>query len=113
MSKMAKCLQEEEKLAVCVQGYCALYNKAEPYFHNKNEKQNTWGKFADDLQLGSWKEALAFTSLRSKYNRRKKNLKDCHRSGTSSDRVQKAEKDLNEYSFLFLLNSVIYERKGR
>ena len=41
MSKMAKCLQEEEKLAVCVQGYRALYNKAEPYFHKKNEKQNT------------------------------------------------------------------------
>ena len=32
---MAKCLQEEEKLAVCVQGYRALYNKAEPYFHKK------------------------------------------------------------------------------
>ena len=37
---MAKCLQEEEKLAVCVQGYPVLYNMAEPSFLNKSEKQN-------------------------------------------------------------------------
>ena len=36
---------------------------------------------------------------------------NCHRSGTSSDRVQKAEKDLDEYSFLFWLDSFIYDRK--
>ena len=63
---MAKCLQEEEKLLVCVQGYPVLYNKAEPSFHNKSEKQNAWTKIADELQLGSWKEAkLAFTSMGS------------------------------------------------
>ena len=85
---MAKCLPEEEKLAVCVQRYPALHNKAEPSFHNKNKKQNTWDKIADEFQLGSWKKVkLIFTSLRSKYNRYKKNFKDCHRSGTSSDRV--------------------------
>ena len=60
---MAKCRQEEEKLAVFVQGYPALYNKAEPSFHNKNEKQNALGKSIDEIQLGSWKETkLAFTS---------------------------------------------------
>ena len=60
---MAISLQEQEKLAVCVQGYPALYNKAEPSFHNKNEEQNAWGIIAE-LQLGSWKEVkLAFTSL--------------------------------------------------
>ena len=37
---MAKCLQEEEKLPVCVQGYPVLYNMAEPSFLNKSEKQN-------------------------------------------------------------------------
>ena len=52
---MAKSLQEQEKLTVCVQGYPALYNKAKPSFHNKNEKQNAWGTIAE-LQLGSWKE---------------------------------------------------------
>ena len=63
---MVKCLQEEEKLFVCVQGYPVLYNKAERSFHNKSEKQNAWAKIADELQLGSWKEAkLAFTSMRS------------------------------------------------
>ena len=60
---MAKSLQEQERLAVCVQGYPALYNKAKPSFHNKNEKQNAWGTIAE-LQLGSWKEVkLTFTSL--------------------------------------------------
>ena len=59
---------------------------------------------------------MAFTSLRSKYNRRKKDFKDYHRSGTSSNIKQQAEKDLNEYSFvsfLIWLLSLIYERKGR
>ena len=28
-------------------------------------------------------------------------------------KVQKAEKDLNKYSFLFWLGSFIYKRKGR
>lgn len=36
---MVKCLLEEEKLAVCVHGYPALYNKAESSFHKKNEKK--------------------------------------------------------------------------
>ena len=73
ISKMAKCLQEEEKLAVCVQGYPVLYNMAEPSFLNKSEKQNACGEIPDELQLGSWKEEkLAFTSLRSNYNRHKK-----------------------------------------
>ena len=56
---------------------------------------------------------MAFTSLRSKYNRRKKNFRGCQRSGTFSDRAQKTKKELNEYSFLFWLDSFIYERKGR
>ena len=50
ISKTVKCLQEEEKLAVCVQEYPVLYNKADPSFHNKNEKQNTWGEIVDQLQ---------------------------------------------------------------
>lgn len=63
---MTKCLQEEEKLTVCVLGYPAQCNKVEPSFHNKKKKQNSWGKIANELQLGSWKEAkLAFTSMRS------------------------------------------------
>ena len=47
---MVKCQLEEEKLAVCVHGYPALYNKAESSFHKKNEKQNAWGKYADELR---------------------------------------------------------------
>ena len=81
-------LQREEKLAICVQKYPALYNKAETSFHNKNEKANAWSKIAIELGMESGKEAkVMFTSLRTKYNRRKKNLKDVNRSGTSSDKV--------------------------
>ena len=50
---MAKCLLEEEKLGVFVQEYSGLYKKAEPSFHDKNEKQNAWAKIADESQLGS------------------------------------------------------------
>ena len=69
-------------------------------FHNKNETQNGWGKITGELQLGSWKEAkLAFTSFRSKYNRCKKKFKHCNHSGTISDRLQKAKKDLVQVTF--------------
>ena len=50
---MAKCLYEDEKLAVCFQGYPALYNDTEPSFHNKNDKQNARAKIAHELQLDS------------------------------------------------------------
>ena len=50
---MAKCLDEDEKLAVCFQGYPALYNDTESSFHNKNDKQNAWAKIAHELQLDS------------------------------------------------------------
>ena len=107
-------LQREEKLAICIQKYPALYNKAEPSFHNKNKKANAWSKIAIELGMESGKEAkVMFTSLRTKYNRCKKNFKDVNRSGTSSDKVQKAEKDLKEYAFLFWLDNFIYKRKGR
>ena len=107
-------LQREEKLAICVQKYPALYNKVERSFHNKKEKANAWSKIAIELGMESGKEAkIMFTSLRTKYNRRKKNFKDVNRSGTSSNKLQKAEKDLNEYAFLFWLDNFIYERKGR
>ena len=77
-----------------------------------NNLVTTKMKIADELQLGSWKVTkLAFTSLISKYNRHKKNFKDSHRSGTSCGIVQKTEKDLNKYSFLFWLDSFIYEKK--
>ena len=52
---MTTFLLEEEKLAVCFQGYPVLYDKA--VFHNKNEKQSAWGTIADELQLVSWKGA--------------------------------------------------------
>ena len=47
-------LQREEKLAICVQKYPALYNKAEPSFHNKNEKANAWSKIAFLFWLGNF-----------------------------------------------------------
>ena len=69
------------KKAICVQKYPALYNKAEPSFHNKNEKANAWSKIAIELGIESGKEAkVMFTSLQAKYNRRKKNFKDVNRS---------------------------------
>ena len=76
--KMAKIsLQQEEKLAICVQKYPALYNKAEPSFHNKNKKANAWSKIAIELGMESGNETkVMFTSLRIKYNRCKKNFKD-------------------------------------
>ena len=111
---MAKCLQEEENWLFVFRGILCYIIRLNHLFTTKMKNKMLGGKIADGLQLGSWKEAkLAFTSLRSKYNRRKKNFKDCHCSETSSDRVEKAEKDLKEYSFLFWLDSFIYERKGR
>ena len=41
---------EEEKLAVCFQGYPVLYNKAELFFTTKMKKKSAWGTIADELQ---------------------------------------------------------------
>ena len=44
-------LQREEKLAISVQKYPALYNKEEPSFHNKNEKANALSKIAVEFAV--------------------------------------------------------------
>ena len=43
---------DEERLAIGVQKYPCLYDKAVSAFHNKNEKKNAWEAVAKDI--GYW-----------------------------------------------------------
>ena len=106
--KMGKA--DEERLAMGVQIYPYLYDKAVSAFHNENQKKNAWEAVAKDIGL-EIREATknAFTIYRTKYVRRKKTLKDLKRSGTDAEKVMKAEKDMREYLFLGWLDSFVYE----
>ena len=42
---------DEERLAIGVQKYSCLYNKAVSAFHNKNQKKNAWVAAAKDIGL--------------------------------------------------------------
>ena len=55
----------------------------------------------------------AFPSLRTKYVRPKKALKDSKRSGTDAQIVMKAENDMREYRFLSWLDNFEYERNNK
>ena len=40
---------DEEQIAIRVQKYSCLYDKAASAFHNKNQKKNAWEAVAKDL----------------------------------------------------------------
>ena len=95
---------DEERRAIGVQKYPCLYDKTVSSFHNKNQKKNDWEAVAKDIGLETGKAAKnAFTSLRTKYLRQKKTLKDLKKSGTDAEKVMKAEKDMREYRVSFSL----------
>ena len=73
--KMGKA--EEERLAITVEKYQFLVDKVISAFHNKTEKKNAWEKVKNDLGFEPDEAAKSdFTSLQTKYLRRKKTLKD-------------------------------------
>ena len=105
---------DEERLAIGVQKYPCLYDKAVSTFHNKNQKKNAWEAVAKDIGLDTGEAAKnAFTSLRTKYVRRKKTFKELKRSGADAEKVMKAEKDMREFLFLSWLDSFVYERNNK
>ena len=86
---------DEERLVIGVQKYSCLYDKAVSVFHNKNQKKNVWEAVAKDIGLETGEAAKnAFRSLRTKYVRQKKTLKNLKRSGNDAEKVMKAEKDM-------------------
>ena len=54
-----------------------------------------------------------FTTLKKKYQRKKKDLKDSNRSGSSSDVASKAQKAFQTYIFLSWLDDFLQIRQGR
>ena len=102
---------DKQRLAIGVQKYLCLYDKAVSAFYNKNQKKNAWEAVEKDIGLETGEATKnAFTSLRTKYVRRKKTLKDLKRSGTDAEKVMKAEKDMREYLFLSWLDRFVHER---
>ena len=53
------------------------------------------------------------TTLKKKYQRKKKDLKDSNRSGSSSDVASKAQKAFQTYIFLSWLDDFLEIRQGR
>ena len=73
-----------------------------------------WEAVAKDIHLETGEASKnAFTSLRTKYMRGKKTLKDLKRSGTDAEKVMKAEKYMREYLFLSWLDSFVYQRNNK
>ena len=98
----------EERLAIAVQKYPCLQDKAVSAFRNKNQKKNTREAVAKDIGLELGEAAKnAFTSLRTRYVRQKKTLKDLKRSGSNAEKVMKAENDMWEYLFLRWFDSFV------
>ena len=61
---------DEERLAIGVQKYPCLYDKAVSAFHNKNQKKNAWEAAAKDIGLetgevakNAFKNAFAIMSI--------------------------------------------------
>ena len=55
----------------------------------------------------------SFEKLKKRYNRKKNDLKKAKRSGISTKEVEKAERALQEYQFLFWLDKFTYIRESR
>ena len=56
---------------------------------------------------------LSFEKLRKRYNKKRKDMKNVNRSGISRKEVEKAQKALELYNFLFWLDNFIYIRDGK
>ena len=54
-----------------------------------------------------------FTTLKKKYLRKKRELKDTNKSGTSAETVLKAEKAFCPYGFMKWLDDFVQRREGR
>ena len=54
-----------------------------------------------------------FTNLKKKYLRKKRELKDANKSGTSTKAYERAERALNQYQFLNWLDKFVQPRDGR
>ena len=54
----------------------------------------------------------SFEKLRKRYNKKRKNVKDSSRSSVSKKEVEKAQRALQLYSFLFWLDNFIHIREG-
>ena len=105
---------EEEWLAIAVQNYPCLYDKATSPLYNKNEKKNALEAAGKDLGFETGEASKnAFTSLRTKYVRQKKTLKDSKMSGTYALKVMKAEKDMQKYLFFSCLDNFVHERNNK
>ena len=65
------------------------------------------------ISLAGSKAQGLFNVLKKKYLRKRKELKDAKRSGTSADVVEKAERLFRPYSFLSWLDNYVQAREGR
>ena len=63
--------------------------------------------------LDGTKAQLLFSNLKKKYLRKKREVKEASRSGTSSGMVSKVEKALQQYEFMRWLDGFVQAREGR
>ena len=65
------------------------------------------------LSLFTGSAAKAFETLKKKYSRKRVNLRKSSRSGAGTRDIEKAKKELEEYSFLRWLDSFVRPRKTK
>ena len=120
-------LQEKEDLAeaVAVREHPCLYDKTKKEYKDKIVTKNVWKQVADQLifiengklkklrhlRLGDlvienvilflcYRVKSSFKNLKKNYTKKRSNLKNSKRSGTSREAVEKAESELLQWSFL-------------
>ena len=120
-------LQEKEDLAeaVAVREHPCLYDKTKKEYQDKIVTKNVWKQVADQLifiengklkklrhlRLGDlvienvilflcYRVKSSFKNLKKNYTKKRSNLKNSKRSGTSREAVEKAESELLQWSFL-------------
>ena len=54
-----------------------------------------------------------FITLKKKYQRKKRDLKQSSRSGTSAESVVKAQKAFSQYEFMYWLDDFFSTRRGK
>jgi len=104
----------EETLANLVHSYNVLYDKNHKDFHRKDIKSNAWDEIAGKLSIKNGNSAeKEFIKLREKYSRYKREFMKKQNPGESLNKFRKAQKRVEELSFLSWLDDYIQPRKSK
>ena len=90
-----------------------LYDKSNSGYKDNIRKKNAWVKIDESRQKLTGSSVHDWEVLLSRFSRKRMHLKSLSVSGAGRDQVNKAEKSLEEYSFLQWYTSFIRQKKSK